>query len=580
MRLKYLVSASALAITVAGAGVVAAGDFTPPTRGFGLSIIQKLHQKHKHGNPVPSEYPAIDGTNHNLSDPTANAAGAELKRYLPHDFPDNVGDACLDATNTDRDARACVTTGGSRPRSARAISNAVFYDPAPEPTLNTRRTNNLLWQFGQFLDHDFGITIEEEPLVTINIPIPAGDPAPGIGDGTNIVIGRQESEHKPERRSVNTQTGWIDGSNVYGYGQPLAPFGNIGGTGPNTPGFIRTGVGGKLIVSAENLLPTVPTILPTPQFPANLFVCGDFFPRCNETPGLTMMHTLFVREHNRFVTELAAKQPGLSDEELFQAGRRWVASTIQSITKNEFFPELTGQRLRYQGHKPNVDGRLGMEFEHSLYRLGHTLLTRQLEQGDGKPPLGLGESLFQAGNIFQTSADLDALMRGFIGQTHEKLDCKIAEGVRSALIVDEPGTPGTLFDLGAINIDRGREIGLRSYNDTREAFGLPRVAHWIQAFDSDAAGRLQSVYASPDDLDLFPGGICERARPGAHAGPLISAVLNQQLADLMAADRFWYENTNDRAYVLAVERNTLAEVIRNNTGLAKNEVHNDAFKVR
>lgn len=577
MRRSRLAAAAVLGLLASTALVTSfphAGDSFTFSFGHGEGF---KGQKHKHGNPVPGEVPAIDGTNHNLSDPTANAAGAELKRYLPHDFPDAIGDACLDATNTDRDARACVQSGGSRPRSARAISNAVFYDPAPEPTLNTRRTNNLLWQFGQFLDHDFGITIEEEPLVTINIPIPAGDPAPGIGDGTNIVIGRQESEHKPERRSVNTQTGWIDGSNVYGYGQPLPP---IGGIGPNTPEVLRTGVGGKLIVSAENLLPTVPTVLPTPQFPANLFVCGDFFPRCNETPGLTMMHTLFVREHNRFVTELAAKQPDLSDEELFQAGRRWVASTIQSITKNEFFPELTGRKLRYRGHNPNVDGRLGMEFEHSLYRLGHTLLTRQLEQGDGKPPLGLGESLFQAGNIFQTSADLDALMRGFIGQTHEKLDCKIAEGVRSALIVDEPGTPGTLFDLGAINIDRGREIGLRSYNDTREAFGLQRVTHYIQAFDSDAAGRIQSVYASPDDIDLFVGGICERARPGAHAGPLISAVLNQQLQDLMDADRFWYENTNDRAYVRAVERNTLAEVIRNNTGLAKNEVHNDAFKVR
>jgi hypothetical protein len=221
-----------------------------------------------------------------------------------------------------------------------------------------------------------------------------------------------------------------------------------------------------------------------------------------------------------------------------------------------------------------------MEFAHSLYRVGHTFLPRVLERGDGEPDLDLGASLFQAPAIFRRSTDLDALVRGFIGQQHEKADCQVADGVRNTLVVDEPGTPGTLFDLPGINVARGREIGLPSYNDVREGFGLPRVASWNQAFDADATARLSSIYASPDDVDLFAGGICERRVPQGHTGPLVAAVINQQLRDLMEADRFWYENTEDTQWIKEVERYTLADLIRNNTALDRNEVHNDAFRVR
>ncbi|HSF43907.1 MAG TPA: peroxidase family protein, partial [Thermoanaerobaculia bacterium] len=99
------------------------------------------------------------------------------------------------------------------------------------------------------------------------------------------------------------------------------------------------------------------------------------------------------------MAEYAAQNPALTDEELFQLGRRWVISLMQSITVNEFIPTLTGfPVLPYTGHHSWVNGRLALEFEHSLYRLGHTLLPRELERHDGTnplPPLGLGSSLFQ-----------------------------------------------------------------------------------------------------------------------------------------------------------------------------------------
>jgi len=529
-----------------------------------------------HGSVQPvTDVPPIDGHNHNLSDPAANQAGTAEKRFLPDAYLDHLG------------GDASQFPGQDRP-GPRDISNHVFAQD-PQPVLNTRGTNNFLWQFGQFLDHDFGITGDGVPNDPLDMTIPANDPFFDPIARPFMTINRQA--HDPStgigpapnpRLSINTQTGWIDASQVYGYGQVLPGPGSPAAT----PGVLREFHGGRLLVEAgTNLLPRVPTVLPTPLFPPTLFVCGDFFPRCNETPGLAMIHTLFVREHNRKVAEYAAKDPSLTDEELFQLGRRWVASLMQSITVNEFVPALTGRSLPpYGGFKPSVNGRLALEFAASLYRVGHTLLPRVLERQDANhnqmSSLNLGDSLFQAPALYQTSADVDAVVRGFLGQLHEKVDCVVADGVRNTLVVDEPGTAGTLFDLPTINVMRGRELGLPSYNDTRQGFGLPRVVNWSDAFDAKATARLSSIYSSPDKVDLFAGGICETAATEqGHTGPLITAVILQQVQDVRDADRFWYENILSKDEIKEVESYKLSDVIVNNTGLKNNEVNRDAFKV-
>ena len=50
------------------------------------------------------------------------------------------------------------------------------------------------------------------------------------------------------------------------------------------------------------------------------FTGGDV--RARENPGLTSLHTIFVREHNRIASLLNAMQPEQSDEELYQMTRR------------------------------------------------------------------------------------------------------------------------------------------------------------------------------------------------------------------------------------------------------------------
>lgn len=513
-----------------------------------------------------SNVPHLNGDNHNLEDPLANAAGTSTQRFAEPGYEDGI-----------------FTLAGPNRPGPRAISNAVFF--RNEVRLNPLGTNNFLWALGQIYDHDFGITEDSKnPKEPIPIPVPEDDKffTPGgiiplvrskfeAGSGTSRIFPRAQ---------VNEETGWIDGSMIYSYGQEL-------------PVAIRAGFRGQMRLDSEGLLPRAATVLPKDRFPDTLFVCGDFHPRCNETPTLTLLHTLFVREHNRKAAEYYQQDPNQTDEQIFQKARLWNIAILQHMFVDEFIPVLTGMTLPpYEGHDPSVNGRLANEFTGAVYRLGHTLLPSHLRRRSrlGLPltSIDLSESLFQSPDLFQHSGDLDALLRGMKTQLHETVDCIVVGKVRNFLIVDPPGVAAEkadkFFDLPAINIERGRDHGVATFNTLREALGLPKARAFNDSavFDADAAKRLSSVYKSINDVDAFPGAICERPEnANGHTGALINAMIKRQIVALRSADRFWYENEGvmPAAEVAAVKAYSMSKFVANNSGLSLEEMGENAFSV-
>lgn len=67
---------------------------------------------------------------------------------------------------------------------------------------------------------------------------------------------------------------------------------------------------------------------------------GD--PRVNEQFGLTAMHTIWMREHNRISSALIDLNKHWTDARAYEEARKIVGAQVQHITYNEYLPLLLG----------------------------------------------------------------------------------------------------------------------------------------------------------------------------------------------------------------------------------------------
>jgi hypothetical protein len=138
-----------------------------------------------------------------------------------------------------------------------------------------------------------------------------------------------------------------------------------------------------------------------------------------------------------------------------------------------------------------------------------------------------------------------------------------------------PGSGG--LDLVSLNIQRGRDHGLPSYNRARQDYGLPAVSGFSGITANQGVQlNLASVYNTVDDIDPWIGAVAEDHLPGAMVGPLLSAVIYDQFERIRDGDRLWYENTLPPALVGWVQTQTLSMVIRRNTTIG-DELADNAF---
>lgn len=171
---------------------------------------------------------------------------------------------------------------------------------------------------------------------------------------------------------------------------------------------------------------------------------------------------------------------------------------------------------------------------------------------------------------------IDSVLRGLASQVCQDIDIKVIDDVRNFLF-GPPGAGG--FDLASLNIQRGRDHGLPSYNQVRRDFGL-RPKRGFAEVNRDPAvfESLASVYNSVEDIDAWIGMLAEPHVPGAVVGETLFSVLRDQFLRLRDGDRFWYQNHLPESLLRIVEQQTLSRIIRRNTDVGL-ELPDNVFHV-
>ena len=448
----------------------------------------------------------------------------------------------------------------------RTISNILAAQPGPVPSAGG--LTDMVWQWGQFLDHDLSLTPEASPRESLPIAIPQEDPAFDHAR-TGLTMPFNRSEFDPAtgtgpdnpREQINTITAFIDASNIYGSDQTRTrSLRTNDGTG-----MLQTSHDGRLLPYNEDRLPNDPgNGLRFRQ----LFLAGDI--RANEQVGLTSMHTVFLREHNDLARTIASANPELGGQEIFELARKIVGALIQSISYNEFLPLLLGSDTLgpYGGYDPAVDPSISTEFSTAAFRFGHTMLSPTLlhiDEAGRTRDFALAEVFFNPALIEERG--ISGFLRGLATQPAQEIDLLLVDEVRSMLF----GAPGgRLRDLASLNIQRNRDHGLPDYNSARIAYGLPPARTFADvSSEPEVQDALQRAYSSIDELDLWAGGLAEDHAPGAMLGETFRTILADQFRRLRDGDRYWYEGD---PYFLAnpgllaeLRATTLADVIRRNT---------------
>jgi len=402
--------------------------------------------------------------------------------------------------------------------------------------------------------------------VTINgesVPLgPLGDfsfPA-NLTAGTNTFV-LTASTANP-RQQITEISAFLDASMVYG-------------SDTNRANTLRSFSGGRLKTSGNNLLPLNTTGLANANdagiFPDNqLFLAGDV--RANENIELMAIQTLFMREHNQIADSLAAANPWLTDEQLYQQARRLVIAEVQAITYQEFLPALLGTNplKPYRGYNPNVNPGIATEFSTAAYRIGHSLVNDDIDflDNDGNP---VADSLPLAWAFFNPSPvksiGIDPLLKYLATDNAQEVDTQHVDSLRNFLF-GAPGDGG--FDLASLNIQRGRDHGLADYNTVRRSYGLPAVTDVSQITGNTILqSNLISVYGSVDAIDPWVGGLSEDHVVGSSVGPTFRRIIADQFERLRDGDSNWYERQFSGAQLAAIKSTRLSDVIRRNTTITK-----------
>ncbi|XP_052775467.1 peroxidasin homolog isoform X2 [Mya arenaria] len=554
------------------------------------------------------KYRTLDGTCNNLQHPSWGSANSALQRLLPPHY-ENGFNAPKGWT------RGRLYNGVHLP-SPRLVSSLMM---STEVVSTDHSETHMLMQWGQFIDHDIDLTPQsvsqhifndgrrcnetcENSFPCFPIPVPPSDQrvhgqsclgfhrsSATCNTGTTSIFFKTFAH----RQQLNALTSYIDGSQIYGSSDDLAErlrdinhdeglllVGSLSQQGKRLLPYDFTGIIGPADCQIESGKRYIPC-----------FLTGDS--RANEHLGLTAMHTIWMREHNRIASDLKDMNPHWDGNMLYHEARKIVGALIQHITYTEWLPKIIGPEGmkmlgEYKGYDPTLDASVTNEFATAAMRFGHSLVQPMLFRLNSsfqpipEGNIALHKAFFSPYRLVEEGG-IDPILRGFFSQgakmrmPHEIMNTELTERLFS--LANRIGQ-----DLASLNIQRGRDHGLPFYNEYRKMLNLSEARSFDdlqgEVQDKETRDSLQLLYRHVDNIDLFVGGMAETPLPGSKIGPTFTNILVDQFRRLRDADRFWYENPMvfKPDQVVQLRQSSLARVICDNSD-AITQVQRDVFSM-
>lgn len=220
-------------------------------------------------------------------------------------------------------------------------------------------------------------------------------------------------------------------------------------------------------------------------------------------------------------------------EKVFQGARLVVETEYNHVATDQFANAVTPDMPEFVGYNSGRDASITLEYGQAAYRYGHSTLRETIDVVD--PDGGLTgrvmsyalEAAFLKPELY-AEVGPDALI---LGQTRQQMN-EVDEFVTPAL---NQGLLGLPLDLAAINIARGRDIGLATLNEMRVALGFGAYQSWNDYGNnmqhSESLVNYVAAYAWDGNVELAQAIIDAAGGNGAALAAIDMSLLKANAGD-------------------------------------------------
>jgi Animal haem peroxidase len=432
----------------------------------------------------------------------------------------------------------------------------------------------------QFENHDWFGHGENNPDEHLEVPLEEDD---GWPDGDPMRI---RATH-PDRTQmnggsapptyVNTVTHWWDGSQIYGSTEARNRE-------------LRAEEDGKMAIEDGRL----PNETVRKLNGVDLTGFSD-----NYWIGLSLLHTLFVREHNAICDHLKGAYPSWDDEKLFLTARLVNSALMAKIHTVEWTPGILANPVLERAMHANWYGILPRWVRQKFGHVGTEMIGGVVgsDQAHHAAPYAITEEFVSVYRLHPLLPDEYEIRDHRNGKLLHTTEFDPIQGAGTRETIDEWGMSNVLYsfgtanpgaiclknhpraltnhvrltgervDLGTIDILRDRERGVSRYNDFREKLRKRRVKKFSELTDNpEWAKEIEDVYDGDlDKVDLQVGMLAEPLPPGFGFSDTAFRIFILMASRRLRSDRFFTNDYSPDVYTPEgmrwVEENTMGDVL-------------------